>query len=246
MNIVYLAYRSWNLKILELLLKEEKNKPWKISLIIAPHDIELGNVKGVNGKKILKIDPTKISEIAELIQKDSPEVILCYSWSWILPSAILNIAPCWIMHPSKLPKYRGGSPIQNQLLDGVKESAVTVLKAENEVDAGEIYGQEAINFEGYLQDIFDRIADTGGKLTLTLLDQLSSGTLQGIKQDHTKATLCKRRKPSMSEITLDDIKTKPATYLYNKIRGLQEPYPEAFIVCGDGRKLFITKAHPEK
>ena len=56
----------------------------------------------------------------------------------------------------------------------------------------------------------------------------------------------KRRKPSQSEITLDEIKTKKANYLYNKIRMLQDPYPNAFIKTIDGKKLTIQKASIKK
>ena len=61
------------------------------------------------------------------------------------------------------------------------------------------------------------------------------------KQDHKQATNCKRRKPNDSEITIDEIQNNTAEYLHNKVRMLTDPYPNAYIKCKDGSKLYITK-----
>ena len=240
MNIVFCAYRSWSLNILKALIKIQKTREWKITLVIAPKEKKIPNIKGI---KILKINPKNIKNYSQRIQSENPHVIICYSWSWIIPKSILDIAPCLVLHPSPLPKYRGGSPIQNQLLDGVTRSAVSIIYATEKLDAGNILAQESISFEGYLKDILDRISDVGSRLTIDLLDKMVKGPVKGTPQEESKATTVKRRKPSMSEITIQEIKTKSAEYLYNKIRGLQDPYPKAFIVCRDGKKIFITGAH---
>ena len=58
----------------------------------------------------------------------SPDVILWYGWSWIIPNSILTKYYSIMLHPSPLPKYRGGSPIQNQIINGETRSAVTLFK----------------------------------------------------------------------------------------------------------------------
>lgn len=242
MNVIFCVYRSWNLKILEGLVALHKNKEWKIKLIVAPTDMELPDFLGI---QVLKIKPTELEKCSEKIKSENPKVIICYGWSWIIPKSIINIAPCLVLHPSPLPKYRGGSPIQNQLLDGVKKSAVSIIYAAEKIDAGNILAQEPISFEGYLQDIVDRISTVGLKLTINILDRMVREDLIGITQNESEATIVKRRKPSMSEITIEEIKTKSAEYIYDKVRGLQDPYPEPFIVCGDGKKLFLNRVHLE-
>ena len=62
------------------------------------------------------------------------------------------------------------------------------------------------------------------------------------KQNNDDATIYKRRKPSMSEINIDDIKNYTAKQLHDKIRALQNPYPNAFITCKDGTKLYLTES----
>ena len=242
MNIVFCVCRSWNIEILEGLIRIQKTKRWKVNFIIAPTGTEISQIDEM---KISYIQPTQLEKYSDTIKSKKPQVIICYGWSWKIPESILKIAPCLILHPSPLPRYRGGSPIQNQLLDGVKESAVTIFYATGRLDSGDILAQEPISFEGYLQDIVERISEVGLRLTIDLLDRMVKGPVQGRRQDESQSTVVKRRTPSMSEITIEDITTNSAEYLYNKIRGLQTPYPEAFIVCGDGKKLFIKRSHLE-
>ena len=141
-----------------------------------------------------------------------------------------------MLHPSPLPKYRGGSPIQNQIINGEKESAVSLFKMNKFLDEGDIYFQKEFSLEGKLDDIFFRITDIGFTGSCKIIDNEYSIT----KQDHSKATYFKRRKPEDSEITLDEIKTKPAEYIQNKIRMLNDPYPNAYIKTFDNKKLYIT------
>ena len=100
------------------------------------------------------------------------------------------------------------------------------------IDTGAIIAQENLSLEGHLNDIFDRISDIGFKRTK---DILSNG-FEAIKQDSSKATYFSRRTPSMSEITKEELEALDGEYLYNKIRMLEDPYPNAFITMSDGRK----------
>ncbi|EAQ70100.1 hypothetical protein RS9917_04675 [Synechococcus sp. RS9917] len=110
------------------------------------------------------------------------------------------------------------------------------------LDAGDIVGQSDLSLIGTIDEIFKRIEDEGVKLTRHILED----GLQREQQDHSAATFCKRRKPSESEITAEELATKPAEYLYNKIRMLADPYPNAYIIAADGKKLIITAAHIER
>ena len=143
-----------------------------------------------------------------------------------------------MLHPSPLPKYRGGSPLQNQIIAGETSSAVTLFIMNEELDAGDIIAQEEISLEGHLDEIFARITEVGLRLTL---DILKNG-YQRIPQDHSQASYCKRRKPEESEITLEEITNSSARYLYDKIRMLEDPYPNAFIRTADGMRLLIKRA----
>ena len=143
-----------------------------------------------------------------------------------------------MLHPSPLPKYRGGSPIQNQIINGETDSAVTLFLMDEGIDTGPIIKQEHISLEGSLDEIFKRITEVGVRLTNYILED--NFVLE--QQDDSEATYFKRRREEDSEITLDELKQKDSLYLFNKIRMLQEPYPKPYIKTADGKKLYINKA----
>ena len=177
----------------------------------------------------------------EFINKFSPDLILWYGWSWIIPEYILNKYFSVMLHPSPLPKYRGGSPIQNQIINNEDSSAVTLFKMNKDLDAGDIISQQEFSLEGELQEILNKITKIGTSLTISMLDHFHN--LKLTPQDHLNATYFKRRSPSQSEITINEINECSAKELHNKIRALQDPYPNAFIKCKNGTKLYLTSSH---
>ena len=166
----------------------------------------------------------------------NPDLILFYGWSSIVPTPLLKKYNCVMLHPSKLPEYRGGSPIQNQIINGVIDSAVTLFLMNEQIDAGPILKQHPLSLKGNLKTILGNIAKIGCELTIEILEQ----GLQPKPQDHSRATYFNRRTPSQSEITVEEILEKPSSYLYNKLRMLDEPYPRPYIVTVDGKKIYIS------
>ena len=208
MRILGIGYRSWAVSIYKNLLSRKVNI------------------------KILK----KKTISLKTIQKYNPDFILFYGWSSKVNVAIVKKFKCIMLHPSKLPKFAGGSPIQNQIIRNVKKSAITLFRMNEKIDHGNIIKQKKILLTGQLNEVFDRIIKTGTLLTLNMLRSRYKDKKMKVKK------IYKRRSPKDSEITLKEIKFKNANYLYNKIRMLQDPYPNAFIKTCDGKKLFIQKA----
>ncbi len=174
-----------------------------------------------------------------IIEDFKPDMILWYGWSWIIPENIVNAYDCLCLHPSPLPKYRGGSPIQNQIANNEKMSAVTIFKMAKGIDDGDIVRQMPMSLEGNIEDIFNRMTELGFSATCDFL--LNGFTL--VKQDESQKTYYYRRKPEESEITLEEIKTQTAEYIYNKIRMLRDPYPNAYIKDQYGNKVYITEGY---
>lgn len=181
-----------------------------------------------------------IHKITDISRAD---VVLYYGWSEIIPKEIYENKLCLILHPSPLPKYRGGSPIQNQVLMGETYSAVTILEVGKKLDAGDIYSQTPFSLEGTLDEIFAKIVKIGTKDTIKVLNQIAKKTIRPIPQDDARATNVKRRKPEDSELIVEHFQNATARELYDFIRVLADPYPNAFIVCKDGKKLYFTGAH---
>ena len=212
MKIACIGYRKWSLKIYDF-LKEKTN-----------HDFLI-----IRSKK--EYDKSKIYNF-------KPDLVLFYGWSWIIEQEMINKYKCVMLHPSPLPKYRGGSPIQNQIINGEETGAVTLFIMDEGIDTGNIIAQAPMSLSGNILDIFDRMSDIGSKLTLDIIE---NGYIEK-QQDHTQATSFYRRKKSQSEITITDLENLTGQQLYNKIRMLGDPYPNAFIRTKDGKKLLIKMA----
>ena len=169
--------------------------------------------------------------------------IVFIGWSEIIPRDILENYSCYCIHPSRLPLFRGGSPIQNQIIAGVLDSAVTLFKMNERLDAGPIYKQKYLSLRGNLSKILQRLSFSAAELVRDLIYDftvLNNVPLEA--QDDSLATYFRRRRVDQSEITAEDFKSLPAVQIYNKIRALSDPYPNAFIVCNDGRRVFFKDA----
>ena len=178
-------------------------------------------------------------ELEEKTSKSHYDIIFFVGWSWMIEERLIQSSKCICMHPSPLPKYRGGSPIQNQIINGEKESAVTFFVMDEKMDHGKILWQEKLSLEGDLASIFldmSLLTKTG------ILHILNNPDDEGKEQDHSQATIYKRRKPKDSEIKPEDFYASTAEELHNKIRSLQDPYPNAFISCKHSTKLFLQKS----
>ena len=205
MKIVCVGYRSWALDIYK-------------------------KIKKIKNHKVLILRKVNVSRILRF----KPDYLLFYGWSNMVSDKLINTKKCIMLHPSKLPLFRGGSPIQNQIIRGVNRSAVTLFRMNKNIDQGNIILQKKINLEGSISDIFDRITNVGYELTLRMF----KGKFKEKKQPKN-SKIFKRRKPHESQITINEIKNKSAKFLYNKVRMLGDPYPNAYILTKDKKKLFL-------
>lgn len=204
MRLLFFAYRDWAINI----FNRCKNDDDEFILV--------SNKKSCN---------------KDFIDSISPDIIFFYGWSWIVPNEIIDDYLCLCLHPSKLPKFRGGSPIQNQIINNVKTSAVTIFKMTDKLDAGTIYFQKDFDMSGYLPEILNKIEELGVEGTLDIINN----DFHSYEQNENDATFYKRLKPSNSEIKPEDFDKYDAEYFYNKVRSLQKPYPECYIKCKSGK-----------
>lgn len=179
------------------------------------------------------------------------KLTVALGWSEMIPEAFYTERPVLVVHPSPLPKYRGGSPIQHQIMAGELVSAVTIFKldpAYPEVDSGPIGWSHAVNIDGDLAKVLQRIGIVAGfgieDMCKAYRAWWDGGEEPAFRpQDDREATVFRRRREAESEITEHELKTFTARHLHDKIRALQDPYPNAWIRAGDGRRLYITGTH---
>ena len=167
------------------------------------------------------------------LKRKKPEIIFFPDWSWIIPNEIISNYKCICFHESNLPKFRGGSPIQNQIIRGVTKTKTTAFIMNEKIDAGDIILQKNLSLEGSIQEIFSRMYENDYSLILKIIN----GKYKRRKQSG-KPTTYSRRKPKESELKSLN---HSINYLYNFIRMLEDPYPNAFIRIGK-QKLIFKKA----
>jgi len=167
------------------------------------------------------------------LKRKKPEIIFFPDWSWIIPNEIISNYKCICFHESNLPKFRGGSPIQNQIIRGITKTKTTAFIMNEKIDAGDIILQKNLSLEGSIQEIFSRMSENDYSLILKIIN----GKYKRRKQSG-KPTTYSRRKPKESELKNLNHSTN---YLYNFIRMLEDPYPNAFIRIGK-QKLIFKKA----
>ena len=214
MNIACITYRDWALDIYDKIYDNYKHK----------HNFLIWREKD-------DFD-------ASLLKEFKPDLILWYGWSWIVEDSFVNDYKSIMLHPTPLPKYRGGSPIQNQIINGETLGAISLFRMNEGLDKGDVYQQLPLSLDGSLNDIFRRISDLGFAATCNIIE----GNYTLIPQNDSESTYFKRRTPKDSEITIEELQTKTSKYLYNKIRMLNDPYPNAYIKTKEGGMLFLIEA----
>ena len=207
MIVVYLfcAYRDWAIELYEKLSKNHEN----IILLKLPKKLTFNYVKKIN-----------------------PEMIFFPDWSWIVPKEIIKNYKCICFHDSNLPKFRGGSPIQNQIIRGLEKTKSTAFLMTDKLDEGKILLQKNLSLKGSIDEIFQQMIENDHEM----IKKIIQGKYK-LKNQMGKPTKFKRRKPEDSE--LDNL-IHSKRFIYNFIRMLGDPYPNAFLKIGK-RKIFFKE-----
>lgn len=159
------------------------------------------------------------------VEEIRPRYIFFPHWSWIVPKEIVERYECVCFHSTPLPYGRGGSPVQNMIERGHKQTKLTAFRMTAGLDEGPIYQQRDVSLAGSADQIFIRIADIIQEMIPTIID-----TRPEPKPQEGEPTVFKRRTPAQSELP----KTSDLEKIYDHIRMLDaEGYPRAFINFGD-------------
>ena len=124
--------------------------------------------------------PVKVGEeeFIETLRGLDPEVIVVAAFGQILPESILNMPKygCINVHASLLPKYRGAAPIQWSIIDGEKETGVTIMYMEKGLDTGDMIDKVVVPIDAKEtgESLHDKLAAAGGPLLLEVLDKLEA------------------------------------------------------------------------
>lgn len=193
------------------------------------------------GLPIYQPEKLKDPEQAQKILDLEPDLIVTAAFGQILPSAILEAPPLGAInvHASLLPEYRGGAPIHQAIIDGKKETGVTIMYMVDRLDAGDIISQTTVPIEetDHTGSMFEKLSTAGMDLLKETLPSIIDGTNPRIPQDESRVTFARNISREQERIDWQ----RSAVEIYNQVRGLH-PWPVAFTtLSGANVKLWWTE-----
>ena len=191
------------------------NRPWAVEAFLQKRN-------SLTGNWLLVTSPEDLEAILNFIK---PKYLFFPHWSHIVPSKIISKYDCVCFHMTDLPYGRGGSPLQNLISRGVRNTKLTALKMIEELDAGPIYRQDELSLDGRAQKILAEMS----LLAIEQIKYIITYNPDPLPQRVGNAEIFKRRKPVDSEIK----KLESLTELYDHIRMLDASgYPTAYLDHG--------------
>ena len=194
--------------------------------------------------RIELVQPTSLKSVdaQAILRHSAPDVMVVAAYGLILPPAVLAIPRfgCVNVHASLLPRWRGAAPIQRALLEGDRETGISIMQMDSGVDTGPILLQEkmAIARDETAQSLHDKLAILGGKLIVAALNKLAMGALTLTPQALVGITYAAKIKKEEAWIAWE----QPAVVIERQVRAFN-PSPVAHTrLAGTGVRIWRARA----
>ena len=191
------------------------------------------------------IQPDLLKEHVDDVLRYEPELILTCAYGQFVPVRILEYPRlgCINVHPSLLPKYRGGAPIHHAVMGGETETGVSLIQMTKAMDAGDIYARVTtpLGKDETMAELNERLLVLSKQLVKENLEDYIAGKLVGEPQDDNKVILGLNitKEEEKVQFAVEDVQT-----LYNHIRGLIDwPMPYGVV---DGKRMKFCKVRMRK
>ncbi|MEK5039598.1 methionyl-tRNA formyltransferase [Sporosarcina sp. FSL K6-3457] len=247
-NIVFMGTPEFSVSVLTML----HNEGHTISAVVTQPDRPVGR------KRVLTPPPVKVealrlglpiiqpekltgsSELAEIIAL-KPDLIVTAAFGQILPKKLLEVPKlgCINVHASLLPKYRGGAPIHQSIMDGETETGVTIMYMVEKLDAGDIISQVVVPIADtdHTGLLFEELSVAGTKLLQETLPSIVDGTNNKTVQDESLVTFARNISREQERIDW----SKGGKAIYDQVRGLH-PWPVAYTtIQGENVKVWWSE-----
>lgn len=256
MKIVFFGTPQFAADILEQLIE---SKTIEIEAIVTREDKPIGRsgtpqpppVKILASRLIPQVplyQPRKCSDLnfAHQIAAFEAELFVVAAYGEILKSHVLE-APtygCINVHASLLPKYRGAAPIQRALMEGERETGVTIIQLVKEMDAGDILKKVSIpiSLDANSGELMNQLASVGAEALIEVLHGFEEGLVTATPQENSLATFAPKITPDDCRIKWE----KDGLRIHNQVRALS-PKPGAwceFETSGKRKRAKILKTYP--
>lgn len=245
LRIVFMGTPEFSVPILEALIEK-----YEVIGVVTQPDKIVGRKRELVASPVKKcalkhhipvFQPLKIRKDFESIKSLNPDLIVTAAYGQIVGMELLN-SPKYRsinVHGSLLPKYRGGAPIQRAIMNGDKETGITIMYMEKGMDSGDILNVRKLKIEeeDNTETLFEKMSYLGRDLLMETIPLLVDGKITPIKQDESQVTYAYNLEPSEEVIDF----SKDAKTIHNQIRGLA-PAPGAYMILkNDHIKVFLSK-----
>lgn len=234
MRIIYMGTPEFAVPVLESLVQSKH----EVIAVVTQPDKQKGRGKAVSfppvKEKALEYNipvyqPVKAKDPAfmDFLETLKPDCIVVLAFGQILPKRILDMPKygCINVHASLLPAYRGAAPMQWCIIDGQKETGITIMQMDAGIDTGDMLNRIVVPIaeKETGESLHDKMAVLGGPLLLETLEQAEAGTLKPEKQDDSKSCYAKMLTKELGNIDWN----KSAVELERLVRGLNS-WPSAY------------------
>ncbi len=188
--------------------------------------------------------PEKIKHAEDAIAELKPDFIVVIAYGQIIPASMLAI-PTYggiNVHGSLLPRYRGAACLSAPILNGDRESGLTIMQMAAGLDTGPIFQQAKVTLSENesVSDLHDRLAELSGQILPEALKKIASGQLVAREQDESLASYVPLLKKEDGRLDWQ----KNASEIKRMILALN-PWPGTYTTLPDGRSVKIITAEPE-
>lgn len=240
-KLIFMGTPDFSATVLKGLLESDQ---YEVLAVVTQPDRAVGRKKEIRMTPVKEValsyglpiyQPEKLSGSPEMeaIMNLGADGIVTAAFGQFLPSKLLASMDFAVnVHASLLPKHRGGAPIHYALIQGDRETGVTIMETVKEMDAGDMISRRSIPItdEDNVGTLFEKLAIVGRDLLLDTLPAYLAGDIQPEAQDPSQVTFSPNIRPE--EERLDWNKTN--RQLFNQIRGMN-PWPVAHTLWQGGR-----------
>lgn len=221
---------------------------YNIVAVVSQPDKEFGRKKVLKPSQVKMkalelgipvLTPRKVRYEYEEILAYEPDLIITSAYGQIIPKELLEYPKykCINTHGSLLPSYRGGAPIQRAIINGDKQTGITIMYMNEKMDEGDVLYQKAIDIDIHdtASDMFNKLSVLALSMLREFLPDLFAGKVNPVKQDNDKASYAYNLEKELEHIAFND----DVLNVYNHIRGLLDN-PGAYVMIKD-RKYKLEK-----
>ena len=248
-RIVFMGTPAFASNILEGLFKQGYN----IVSVVSQPDKLYGRKRELKASEVKEkalelsipvLTPEKIREDYEGVLTYKPDLIITAAYGQFIPQVLLDYPKfgCINAHGSLLPRYRGGAPIQRAIINGEKQTGITIQYMVKQMDRGDILAKKAIDIgiEDTNSTMFEKLSDLALDMLIDLLPKLFEGNVEALAQNEEEATYAYNLEKEIEHVGFEEDVKK----VYDHIRGHLDQ-PGAYFVYKN-KKYKIEKAFYEE